>query len=52
MADKNLAQHIDKISYAVAGVAGLLLLALPALSGGDVTKSHKVVMREAVALQI
>ena len=38
MADKNLVQHIDKISYAVAGVVGLVLLALPVVTGGNLAE--------------
>ena len=40
MADKNLAQNIDKISYGVAAVLALALLALPFLSGGDLDEKR------------
>ena len=40
MADKNLVQHIDKISYGVAGVVGLLLLVLPVVSGGNLAETR------------
>lgn len=39
MAEKNqdLLQHIDKISYGVAAVVGIVLLVLPIVTGGDVS---------------
>lgn len=47
MADKNLVQHIDKISYAVAGVVGLVLLVLPVVSGGNLAETRRS-LNEAV----
>ncbi len=47
MADKNLVQHIDKISYAVAGVVGLVLLVLPVVSGGNLAET-RIDLNEAV----
>ena len=38
MAEKNLAQHIDKISYAVAGAVGIVLLVLPFVVGGNISE--------------
>ena len=34
--DSKYAQHMDKIAYAVAGVVGLIVLAIPLLFGGQV----------------
>ncbi len=47
MADKNVVQHIDKISYAVAGVVGLVLLVLPVVSGGNLAET-RIDLNEAV----
>ena len=40
MAEKNLAQHIDKISYAVAGAVGIVLLVLPLVVGGNISETR------------
>lgn len=37
---KNLAQNIDKISYGIAAVLAIALLALPFLSGGDLDEKR------------
>ncbi len=47
MADKNLVQQIDKISYAVATVAGLALLILPIFYGGDIAETRESLNRAA-----
>ncbi len=38
MSEKNLVQQIDKVSYGIAAVLGLALIALPFFAGGDVDK--------------